>query len=214
VEVDAAAVNDQGRFGPIEWAIAGRALPGQDECGDQAVAATVAAQAAVFGVIDGLGHGPDAAVAARRAVTVVGEHLGESPEAMVTHCHRELATTRGAAMTLACIDFETGTLHWIGVGNVTATLVGRAPSGVETSSSARLNSGIVGFALPHMHTAEALEMRPGHLLVMASDGITDDHLDALDFAAPAQRIAKTILREHCRVTDDALVLVARHRGTI
>lgn len=207
-------MNEHGRFGPIEWAVAGRALPGQDECGDQAVAAAIAARAAVFGVVDGLGHGPDAALAARRAVAVVGEHLGESPDTMLTHCHRELAATRGAAMTLACIDFATDTLHWIGVGNVAASLVGRAPSGVATTSSARLTSGIVGFALPRIPTAEALVMRPGHLLVMASDGITDDHLDALDFAAPAQKIAESILREHCRVTDDALVLVARHRGTI
>jgi serine/threonine protein phosphatase PrpC len=213
VEVDAAAVNDHGRFGPIEWAVAGRPYPGQDECGDQAVAAAVDAQAAVFGVIDGLGHGPYAAVAAQRAVAVVGEHLGESPDAMLTHCHRELATTRGAAMTLACIDFTTDTLQWIGVGNVAASLVAREPSGVETSSSARLANGIVGFQLPRVHTAESVDMRPGQLLVIVSDGITDDHLDAVDFAAPAETIAETILREHCRVTDDALVLVARHRGT-
>jgi phosphoserine phosphatase RsbX len=144
----------------------------------------------------------------------VGEHLGESPDAMVTHCHRELATTRGAAMTLARIDFGTDTLHWIGIGNVAASLVGREPSGVATISSARLTSGIVGFQLPRVHTAEAVEMRPGNLLVMATDGVTDDHLNALDFAAPAETIAETILREHCRVTDDALVLVARHRGSI
>ena len=207
-------MNDHGRFGPIEWAVAGRPLPGQDECGDQAVAAAVDTQAAVFGVIDGLGHGPDAALAARRAVAVVGQHLGDSPDVMMTHCHRELATTRGAAMTLACIDFETDTLQWLGIGNVAASLVVREPSGVETSSSARLASGIVGFALPRVQPAESVEIRPGHLLVMASDGITDGHLDALDFAASAETIAETILREHCRVTDDALVLVARHRGTI
>lgn len=207
-------MNDSGRFGPIEWAVAARPLPGQDECGDQAVAVAVDTDAAVFGVIDGLGHGPDAAVAARRAAAVVGEHLHETPEAMVTHCHRELATTRGAAMTLACIDFGTDTVQWVGVGNVAAHLVGRAPSGMETSLSARLAGGIVGFQLPRVHASESVEMRPGHLLVMASDGITDDHLEALDFGAPAETIAERILGEHCRVTDDALVLVARHRGTL
>jgi serine/threonine protein phosphatase PrpC len=214
VEVDAAAVNDHGRFGPIEWAVAARPLPGQDECGDQAVAAGVDARAAVFGVIDGLGHGPAAAVAARRAAAVVGEHLGETPDALMTHCHRELATTRGAAMTLACIDFATDTLQWLGVGNVAASITSRAANGVESSSSARLASGIVGYQMPRVHASEAIEMRPGQLLVMVSDGITDGHLDELDFAAPAATIANRILREHCRVTDDALVLVARHRGTI
>lgn len=212
--MDAAAVNDNGRIGPIEWAVAARPLPGQDVCGDQAVAVAVDAGAAVFGVIDGLGHGPDAALAARRAAAVVSEHRRESLEEMVTHCHRELATTRGAAMTLARIDFTTDTVRWVGVGNVAAHLVARAPSGLETSFSARLAGGIVGFQSPRVDSSELVEMRPGHLLVMASDGITDDHLQALDFGAPAETIAERILREHCRVTDDALILVARHRGTL
>lgn len=212
--MDAAAVNDVGRIGPIEWAVAARPLPGQDVCGDLAVAVAVDAGAAVFGVIDGLGHGPDAALAARRAVAVIDEHRAESLEEMVTHCHRELASMRGAAMTLARIDFTTDTVRWVGVGNVAAHLVSRAPSGLETSFSARLASGIVGFQLPRVDSSESVEMRPGHLLVMTSDGITDDHLDAFDFGAPAETIAERILREHCRVTDDALVLVARHRGTL
>ena len=38
-----------------------------------------------------------------------------------------LADTRGAAMTLARIDFETDTLSWIGIGNVTADLVAKTP---------------------------------------------------------------------------------------
>jgi negative regulator of sigma-B (phosphoserine phosphatase) len=212
--MDAGAVNDSGRIGPIEWAVAARPLPGQDASGDQAIAVAVGPGAAVFGVIDGLGHGPAAAVAARRAVAVVGEHRGESLEAMVTHCHRELASTRGAAMTLARIDFTTSTVRWVGVGNVAANLVARAPSGLATSFSALLAGGIVGSESLRVHSSESVEMRPGHLLVMTSDGITDGHLDAVDFGAPAETIAERILREHCRVTDDALVLVARHRGTL
>ena len=66
--------------------------------------------------------------------------------------------------------------------------------------------------MPRLLAPETIEMRPGHLLVMATDGITDDHLDALEFAASAEAIANRILGEHTRVTDDALVLVARHRG--
>ena len=33
-------------------------------------------------------------------------------------------------MTLARIDFETDTLSWIGIGNVTADLVAKSPGGV------------------------------------------------------------------------------------
>ncbi|MBV8346972.1 MAG: hypothetical protein JOZ49_05380 [Mycolicibacterium sp.] len=56
-------------------------------------------------------------------------------------------------------------------------------------------------------------MGPGDLLVIASDGIADDHLDNIDFAASAMVIAKRMLNCHSRETDDALVLAARHRGS-
>jgi negative regulator of sigma-B (phosphoserine phosphatase) len=201
-----------GRFGPIEWSVASRPLAGQLASGDDAVAVEVDGRAAVFGVIDGLGHGPDAASAAARAAAVVGLHAGEPLDEVLGACHQELTSTRGAAMTLARIDFDADTLNWAGVGNVTAALVARTSSGVAATSFVRLVSGIIGFQMPRLPVSEAVDVRPGHLLVMASDGVTEDHLDGLDFAASADAIANRILGEHTRVTDDALVLVARHRG--
>ena len=51
-------------------------------------------------------------------------------------------------MTLARIDFETDTLSWIGIGNVTADLVAKRPTGSEVRSSALLAGGIVGYRMP------------------------------------------------------------------
>jgi hypothetical protein len=212
VEVDTAAVS--GRFGPIDWAVGTRPVPGEVASGDKAIAVELDGLAAVFGVIDGLGHGPGAAAAADRAAEVITGSVAQQPlDEVIGACHRELASTRGAAMTLAKIDFRTDTLTWTGVGNVTAALLWRAPSGLPSTSFVRLVNGIVGYRLPRMPVPETVEMRPGHLLVMASDGITEDHLDGLDFAATSGAIANRILGEHTRVTDDALVLVARHRGS-
>jgi hypothetical protein len=83
---------------------------------------------------------------------------------------------------------------------------------LAATSFVRLSGGIVGFQMPRVLASQTIEMHPGHLLVMATDGITDDHLEGLGFAASAEAIANRILGEHTRVTDDALVLVARHRG--
>ena len=88
-------------------------------------------------------------------------------------------------MTLARIDFDTDTLSWVGVGNVTADLVAKAPSGVEARSSARLGGGIVGYRIPESPVTQVIPIRPGHLLVIASDGIARNHLEGLDFAAAA-----------------------------
>lgn len=55
-------------------------------------------------------------------------------------------------------------------------------------------------------------MRTGDLLLITSDGISEDYLDHLDFAASAVDIAEQVLAKHAKETDDAMVLAARHRG--
>ena len=59
---------------------------------------------------------------------------------------------------------------------------------------------------------QVVGLRPGDLIVIATDGITEDHLDHIDFAGSATVIADEILCKHAKQTDDALVLAARHRG--
>ncbi|CAM2875053.1 SpoIIE family protein phosphatase [Mycobacterium intermedium] len=205
-------MRDSGRFGPVEWATAGRPRPGEHESGDQSLAVSIDDDAALFGVLDGLGHGPPAASAATSAVEALKNARGERLEVLMQLCHRVLGGTRGAAMTLARIDFAAGTLTWTGIGNVTANLVAKAVSGVDIRSSVRLTGGIVGFRNPEITPARCVPIRPGDLLVIASDGISDDHLDHVDFAASATTIAEQILVKHSKDADDAMVLAARHRG--
>ena len=69
----------------------------------------------------------------------------ERLEVLVQLCHRVLAGSRGAAITLARVDFGVGTLTWTGVGNVTAHLVAKAATGTNIRSSARLAAGIDSF---------------------------------------------------------------------
>lgn len=205
-------MNEHGRFGPIEWATSARPLPGEAVCGDGAVAVSVDDNVALFGVIDGLGHGEAAALATTRASEVLRRSAHEPVESLIKLCHRALVATRGAAMTLARIDFHEDTLQWVGVGNVNADLVAKAPNGLETRSSAMLSSGTVGFRIADVVTAQTIPIRAGHLLVMASDGLDEGHLDDIDFAASASALSERMISEHGKPIDDALVLVARHRG--
>jgi phosphoserine phosphatase RsbX len=80
-------------------------------------------------------------------------------------------------------------------------------------ASALLSGGIVGYRMPETLLTQNIPLAAGDLLVIASDGIAEDHLDSIDFAAPATAIAERILREHGKASDDALVLAARHRGS-
>jgi phosphoserine phosphatase RsbX len=173
----------------------------------------IGATAALFGVLDGLGHGAPAWDAATSGIKVLSRHRSEPLDVLIRHCHRALAGTRGAAMTLARIDFDADTVSWIGIGNVTAALVAKGPSGIDVRSSALLTGGVVGYRLPETLLTQNISSGRGDLLVMASDGIDESHLDSIDFAAPAHVIADEILRKHGKDSDDALVLAARHRGS-
>ena len=201
-----------GWFGPIEWAAAARPLSSEEPCGDQPVAIDVSGSAVLFGVLDGLGHGSAAARAAACGLEVLRRDPTKPLGVLIQLCHRAMAETRGGAMTLARIDFEAELLTWTGIGNVTANLVAKALTGVALRSSARLGGGIVGYRLPETIHIQTVPIRPGDLLVITTDGITDDYLDTVAFAASAGVIAEQILNRHGKGTDDALVLTARHRG--
>jgi negative regulator of sigma-B (phosphoserine phosphatase) len=203
---------EHGWLGPIEWAAMARPRPGEHVCGDRMIAVGVNGTGALVGVLDGLGHGAEAAEAANRGAEVLAAAPAEPLDMLVQRCHRALSGTRGAAMTLARIDFRTDTLSWVGIGNVAADLVAKHPAGVELRSSARLAGGIVGYRIPEALTPQQVPIRPGDLLVIVSDGIVEGHLDDIDFSAPALVIADHILRSHGTANDDALVLAARHRG--
>lgn len=200
------------KLGPIEWAVAGRPLSGQPVSGDYWAVADAGAGVGLFAVIDGLGHGVDAANASRRAARVLGENPGEPLDVLMLLCHRAIGATRGAAMSIAHVDFGRGELSWLGIGNVSANLVGPAPGGPATRSTMLAAGGIVGYQLPAQLHPVTLPMRLGDLLVLATDGITGDHLNGLDLAKPAESIAEDALARCAKDTDDALVLVARHRG--
>lgn len=183
-------------------------------CGDYPIAVDVGGTAALFGVADGLGHGTAAETAALRVEEMVKRCRSEPLDVLLQLCHRGLTDTRGAAVTLARIDFETGTLSWIGIGNVTADLVARVPGGVQIRASALLAGGIVGYRMPHALATHQVSIGPGDLLVIATDGILEDHVQGIDFAASAMAIAEHILDVYSRDSDDALVLVARRRGVL
>jgi serine phosphatase RsbU (regulator of sigma subunit) len=192
--------------------VARRPVPGEEVCGDYPIAIDAGGSAALFGVADGLGHGAAAETAALRAEDVVKRCRTEPLDVLLQLCHRGLTDTRGAAITLARIDFETNTLSWIGIGNVTADLVSKTAGGVQLRASALLAGGIVGYRIPHALATHQVSIAPGDLLVIATDGILEDHVQGIDFAAPAMSIAEHILDAYSRESDDALVLVARRRG--
>ncbi|RMI32410.1 stage II sporulation protein M [Nocardia stercoris] len=197
----------------MEWAVAGRALPGQRVSGDRSVVLDTGGGSVLFAVLDGLGHGPAAADAADRAVQVLSENRAEPLDVLMVMCHRAMADTRGAAVSLALFDAG-DRLQWLGVGNVDCRVIGAGPGKPVVRATALLTGGIVGYLLPSNLQTQTVPVRPGDLLVMATDGIVGEMVERIDLRAPTVEISRAVLAGHAKDTDDALVLTARRRGAV
>jgi len=196
----------------VDWGVAAVALPGEAESGDLHLVRSVEAGVLVA-VVDGLGHGTEAATAARLAIAALARHAQESPASLFERTHQALKGTRGVVMSLAFFKRADPSLTWLGVGNVEGLLVraddpGRA---ARARKSLVTRGGIVGSELPRLHP-EALPVAVGDTLILSTDGIREGFVEGLPAAATPQQQADHILARHRKGTDDALVLVARYRG--
>jgi hypothetical protein len=195
---------------PIDLGVAQRARPGDVKSGDRCVVQPFPA-GVLLAVLDGLGHGEQAAAAAGIAASVLEEHASEAVDALVERCHAALTRTRGCVMSLASVDAGARTLSWLGVGNVEGVLARRHPGAAPTQELLLLRPGIVGHQLPPLHPAR-LPVASGDVLMLATDGVRSGFSRGLAPGLPPQRLADLILGTDARDTDDALVLVARLRG--
>lgn len=195
---------------PLDWGVALRPLPGENVSGDVHVV-EAHRHGVLLAVVDGCGHGPEAARAAARASDALRESPDQPVHLQLARCHEALADTRGAAMTLADFNRRQHTLTLCGVGNVEATLFRAAPAtGAPAREDALLRGGVVGAQLPSPY-ASVVPIQPGDTLVMASDGVrTHFERDQALLLTP-QRLADLLLEKNFKGNDDALVLVARFR---
>ncbi len=187
----------------VEWSVAIRALG--SESGDQYLVSRTA-DGVLVAVVDGLGHGPEAAAVAKAALAALDADPARDLPGRLAHCHERLRDTRGAVLSLAA--FAPGRLTWLGVGNVDGVLV---RAGSRAAEQLLVRSGVVGRRLPSLEVTR-LTVARGDTLVLATDGV--DGQFAEDAAAfRAQLTAEHLLVKHGKGTDDALVMTVRYLGS-
>ncbi|MCX7513901.1 ATP-binding protein [Frateuria hangzhouensis] len=185
------------RFGISHHAIHGEAV-----CGD-AWRLAVDGQRLSALVIDGLGHGPQAALAADAGAQAFAASPFEAPERLLETAHQQMAGSRGGALAVARFDGQ-DVLQFLGIGNISASLV-RA----EGSRGLASHPGIVG---GQYRKAQVFEYpgAAGQLLVMHSDGLQSrwrlGDYPGLWNRHPAV-VAALLHRDFCRGRDDTTVLV-------
>jgi hypothetical protein len=158
-------------------------------------------------VVDGLGHGPNAASAARAATEAFAAHSSATPAALMQICHGALAVTRGAAGAAARVVPAKMHGSFAGVGNIACR--------VEMTGERRQlvsHSGTLGHVMRRVQEFE-FAFPAGALLILHSDGLvtrwsSDDYPGlALKHAG---LIAGVLYRDHNRGTDDVTVVVLKN----
>ena len=96
---------------PLIIAAAGRPRLGETVSGDH-WAVDWDGFACRVAVIDGLGHGPEAAQAAEAAVATLAAHPELPPDEALRRCHVALKGTRGAAISIARVEPDTRRLAY------------------------------------------------------------------------------------------------------
>jgi hypothetical protein len=191
----------------VDWAAASAVAPGHHESGDERVVRAIDHRT-VLAVLDGLGHGPEAATAARVGVAML--ECSNTPDVveLIRACHDGLRGTRGAVMSVAIVDGAQSTMTWLGVGDVRGSLW--CPR-LSTWHSLLLRSGVVGSYLPQLQ-ASVIPLNEGDTLLFTTDGVSPILDQSLLKGDSLQAMAERILARCHTGRDDALVLLARYRG--
>jgi negative regulator of sigma-B (phosphoserine phosphatase) len=193
----------------LAWGMAGASLTPGEVSGDLQVVAPFSGGVLVA-VIDGLGHGAEAAEAAEAAGVVLEEGAGEPLDVLVQRCHERIRRTRGVVMSLASFDSRTSSMAWIGVGNVAAILLRSGFAGQAGREAVQNRGGVVGYRLPALSISQ-LAVAGGDLLIMATDGIESGFSEGIDRQESDLGVAAAlILAAFSRGSDDALVVAARY----
>lgn len=197
----------QSDYAAVDYAVAARPLRGQVESGDLH-AVIPRPYGAIVAVVDGLGHGYEAALAAKVAVNTLNAQADRPLLDAVGYCHEALIRTRGVAMSVASLEWRDETITWLSIGNVAGLLL-RARS--MEREHVLMRNGVVGHRLPPLRAATQ-RLQPGDLLIFATDGVREGFGSEIRLEARPQDTANLILAKYGKVTDDALVLVGRWNG--
>lgn len=194
----------------VEWSIAIQVREGEDMSGDHYLICRVADRI-LMAVVDGIGHGPEAARASRLAVSVLEAHADESLVSLFALCHKELRSTRGVVMSLALLDSSDDSMTWLGVGNVGGRLLRTDKTSIYSEEELLTYSGVVGHEIPAMLVFSVLPIFKGDVLVLATDGISYEFAKSVFTGRSAHQIANDILSKHSKGIDDALVMVVKYQ---
>jgi len=170
----------------------------------------IAERSGVFSLImiDGLGHGPEAAAAANTGADVFDEDPFATLTTTFDTVHRRMQGSRGGAVAALQIDAANQQMKFVGVGNIAGSIRTSAEGSGRGLFS---HNGIVGLQI-HRAQEFTYAFPDDSLLILHSDGLQTrwslDKYPGLYFRHPSV-IAGVLFRDFCRGRDDVTVAVIR-----
>ena len=181
---------------------------GEAVCGDAWTVLPARGRIVVF-VVDGLGHGPDAAAAARAAIESAEKNAHREASEIMDAVHGAMRPTRGGAGAVALLKPESELCVFCGIGNIAASIRG---DGVTRSMVS--HNGTLGHQVRKVQEFQ-YPFPKGSLLIMHSDGIAT-HWDLAAYPGIEGRhpalVSAALFRDHSRGRDDLTVLALRNGG--
>ncbi|XLE10776.1 SpoIIE family protein phosphatase [Streptomyces sp. Pv4-95] len=156
-------------------------------------------------VVDGLGHGPQAAEAAQTAIRSFHRAPDLPLPDLLTVIHRALRRTRGAAVGL--LRLHPGRAEYSGIGNVRVLTL----TPLEVGHRLTGQPGIAGLNMTAPRV-RAFPVPPGATAVLHSDGIDQRWArspSAFVHRLPPLLLAASLAHSHRLIRDDATVIAAR-----
>lgn len=192
---------------PFTWGVVSRPAPHEVRCGDGWRIAERPGEFTMM-MVDGLGHGVDAAIAADEAGDVFDADPFAPLPLILQNAGVRLQGTRGGAMAVVRIDARHRAVRFVGIGNIAAHLRARGDEGGRGLVS---HNGIVGGEVRKIQEFSHDCPEDG-LLVMHSDGL-QGRWSLKPYAGLIARhpavIAGTLYRDFTRGRDDVTVAVVR-----
>jgi len=192
----------------IEFGTSGAPMQGEERSGDVHLIQTFSGGVLV-GVIDALGHGPEAANAAATAVEALRKRAAQPLLYLLQSGTEALRWSRRVVLSLASFNLAERCMTWVGIGNVAGILIrARAPE-ERKQETLITRSGVLGDQLPSLLAAR-LPIGSGDTLIFATDGVDPSFAQDVSLRGEPQKLSDRILARYRKPDDDALVLVARY----
>lgn len=161
----------------------------------------------LIALIDGLGHGEEAAAASSVARNFVDERFTLDIKEIISGLHERLRRTRGAAVGLLRIDQAEKKFAFCGVGNIEVRVLS------EPSMHPLSVEGVVGMNRIRIKKFE-YSYNSLKAIILYSDGISSnfDFPGSISLVDP-QKTADSILSQWRSEWDDATIIVATEKTT-